>query len=188
MKTNFVVEGVFDQLVLVHALRAANRTPGRIVVAGGHHRLAPLAISMLARWPEPLILLADADTTDVDTIEAHQHELEAELSWVSGAPDFRVVLAAPEIEAVFFEDGADDQCWIERFLPTPLTTQDRIEARFTPKRVLSKLAQQSGLSIAELVSRFDMRAWEEVARHPCIMKIRDSMDEMSPTERQAALG
>lgn len=188
MSCNFVVEGTFDQMVVERALRSVGRTPGRVVVAGGLHRLVPLAMSMLARWPEPLVLLADADTTDADAIEVRRHELTAELGWVNGAPPFRVVLAVPEIEAVFFDEDASSEYWIERVLGVALSPRDRIEAHFAPKRVLHRLARDLGVSLPALIERFDVDVWRQAAKHPCALEILNSMDDMSPETPAAALG
>ncbi|HEU4452313.1 MAG TPA: hypothetical protein VFR81_04605 [Longimicrobium sp.] len=117
----------------------------------------------------PIILLLDARTVDEESILYHWPDTESLLMY--GGPPLRAELlfAVPELEVVLFHAPAE----LERLLGVRMTDEDRIEARFIPKKVLARLLERSGrfLDTAALVAAIDEEAAKRLACHPLIRQV-----------------
>lgn len=103
MKIAIIVEGPFDQIFIQALLLDLIDEQNVIwVVARGKNAARPLARRYIIDGRTPVLLILDADTTDDETVEHEQNELENYLDWSGGRQASKVILFKPELEEVFF--------------------------------------------------------------------------------------
>jgi hypothetical protein len=117
----------------------------------------------------PVILLLDARTVDEESIRYHTPDAESLLTY--GGPPVRaeLLLAVPELEVVLFHAPA----MLERILGIEMTEEDRIEARYIPKKVLARLLERSGrfADTSALIEAIDDTSARCFAAHPLIQQL-----------------
>jgi hypothetical protein len=107
----------------------------RLTDAGGKSSAVSLARTILARRPEHVALVVDAEENDPEKVAAAQTELEAALGAVAPAVRFGVFLFAPSLESVLLQDeGALRAAFGEK-----ISQQFLEESREHPKKVLRDL-------------------------------------------------
>jgi hypothetical protein len=136
MICHIVTEGDLDVAILRAILKPElDNKQTRIWSAGARSAADSLARSILAVRNEPVILVVDTDNQPVREVENHfEHSLGA-----AGPREmWRVCLAVPTIEAVFFDNPAT---FVELF-DDSISESDKVLARFQPKEVLEKVLAQ----------------------------------------------
>jgi hypothetical protein len=103
-----------------------------IAPAGGWSAADSLARSILAVRNRPVALVVDADAADA---RERQRFLENSLAEFGAPGTWQVFVAAPEIEALFFEN-AD---LLQQFTGREATAEQQLRSRFEPKQVLLEL-------------------------------------------------
>jgi hypothetical protein len=103
MKTAYVVvEGPSDAEILRAVLDPRLLEGVGIVPAGGLANMASLARSLLVRRSVPVAIFADADSLQEEVVGERRDQFKDLVHAVAGKTSSTVVLAVPEVEAVFF--------------------------------------------------------------------------------------
>jgi hypothetical protein len=109
-------------------------------VAGGDRSdVASLARTLVVRRRTPVAIVIDADALSPEGVRERQQSMEEVVRLVAGRVPVAVIVAAPELEEVFFEDPA----LLERVLAAPIDERDRIVSEFRPREVLERLLASS---------------------------------------------
>lgn len=134
-----MVEGETDRVLLEHVLHAW--VPSQtfdLVAAGGRSSAISLARTLLATTDRRVAAVVDSDTTDADRVSGQRGDLEASLASVGAVDRFRIILARPELEVVWFETPE-----ASALLGTHLPEEWRVRAQFEPKLALEQILHSS---------------------------------------------
>jgi len=138
MKCNIVTEGETDVAVLRALLQPVvdwDRDPVRLIAAGNWSRVESLARSIATVRSEPVVIVADADTANPDTIAQRRGFLEWSLSQAGPRESWEIFLFEPCMEELLFRD----EQVVETITGQALTPEDRIRAEYDPKGVVTRL-------------------------------------------------
>jgi hypothetical protein len=118
------------------------------------------AASLLSRTGLPTALFVDADTIDHDLTVEQQSELEYIIGDGWPRPMWLVVLAKPEVEAVFFSDRG----LLERVTGKKVSELDIARAALGPRAALLKLLpkSRSGHGAKQLVKKLSESDFETI--------------------------
>jgi hypothetical protein len=139
MKTAYVVvEGPKDAEILRAVLDPKLHVNVVVVPAGGLAYVSSLARSLLVRRSDPVAVFVDADSLDQDSISDRRTQLKELINSVAGRTTTEVIVAVPEIEAIFFTAPEVMKRMFGRIQPELLALGSR-----DPKGVLDQLASMS---------------------------------------------
>ncbi|MFE8598027.1 hypothetical protein [Archangium violaceum] len=168
-----VTENEFDQ-ELIQALltRRFGKSAREIHVraADNKQRAWTIVDSLLSYRKGPTALIVDADTIDHDLTMEQQTELETMFGTSARRHMWLVVLAKPEVEAVFFSDRR----LLERVTGKKVSELDIARAALGPRAALLKLLPKprSGHGAKQLVKKLSEPDFEKIisseAFHPLI--------------------
>ena len=136
MSTTIVTEGSVDKMLLERLLACHPRLGGngiQVRDAGGRYGAQSKARTILTLRRESVAVVSDTDTVDPDSIMEQRHLLEMQLGQAAPASEWRVILMAPEIEALLFRDE------VRSLLPKQLSSEQLRHAGSKPKQVLAEL-------------------------------------------------
>ena len=103
MNTQYVVvEGVFDKFLLEQILPEEIIAHNKIIVGNGDNLALSKARSLLIAADLPVVLIVDSDSTEPSIIEEKRDFMVQSLRQFSQPDHFQVIIAVPEIEAIFF--------------------------------------------------------------------------------------
>lgn len=136
-----VTEGPFDAELLRRVLPDELVEGVEFVVAGGVSPAKSLARSLLVRRQTPIVILVDADTVSPEFVQERRQSIEEVVESVAGNVPVKVIVAAPEIEAIFFQDTA----LLEKMLGSAVPDSLLALAGTNPRTVLEQLFSQSPL-------------------------------------------
>ena len=144
-----IVEGVFDKFLLERILPEDILAHNKIIVGNGDNLALSKARSLLIAADLPVVLIVDADSTEPAIIEEKKDFMVQSLRQFSESDHFKVVLAVPELEIIFFSSRA----MIEELIQRPITDQQWESAQYRPKRILGDLLQTENIqaSLADLL-------------------------------------
>jgi hypothetical protein len=176
MMVNLVVEHLTDVHLLKRVLRCAGEPCLRLVEGGSSRSALSLASSVRGAWREPVILLLAAHSVDEESMQVRREDEEDMLAMDGSPLRAELVFAVPELEVVLFHDPAV----LERTLAVEMTDEDRIEARFIPKKVLARLIERSErfADVAQLIEALDEWAVRRIAEHPLIRQLEALIAEV----------
>ena len=166
---NLVAEDAGSVHLLRRVLPSAGDCCLRLLNGGDGRSALSMASSVRSAWEEPVILLLNARSVDPANV-AYQRENKEDVLALAGPPlRAELVFAVPELEIVLFHDPV----LLERLLGLEMTEEDRIEARFIPRKVLARLIQRSGrfADEAALIDALDDWAVRRIAEHPLIREL-----------------
>lgn len=169
MMVNLVVEDATDVRLLKRVLRCAGDGCLRLVEGGPGNSALWKASSVREAWREPVVLFQNARSVDQENIDDQRDGKEEMLMLPSPPLRAEVLFAVPELEIVLFCDPAI----LERTLGVKMTEEDRIEARFIPKKVLARLIERSErfADAIQLIDALDDWAVRRIAEHPLIREL-----------------
>jgi hypothetical protein len=131
-----VTEGPTDVAILQALVGSADtRRNVKFVAAGGWSAADALARSLLVHGTTDVALAVDADTTDPASVEEHRGYLRRSLAMIASPARSHITLFVPEIEVLFFEDGA----LLEALVGQKVRDEDLLRGRYEPKRTLARL-------------------------------------------------
>lgn len=166
---NLVVEDASYVQLLKRVLPSARDCCLRLLNGGDGRSALSMASSVRGAWEEPVILLLNARSVDPENV-AYQRENKEDVLALAGPPlRAELVFAVPELETVIFHDPA----LLEGVLGMEMTGEERIEARFIPKKVLARLIERSErfADFAQLIDALDEWAVRWIAEHPLIREL-----------------
>lgn len=104
MKKYIVTEGKFDRLLLEKLLSDNSNSILEFVESNGFSAAISTAVTLLSSNKGKVIFIADADTNDEKLIREKLGQIKFLLNHASPSHNYEIVLIAPEIETLFFQD------------------------------------------------------------------------------------
>jgi len=139
MKAYILVEGPQDAEVFKRLLAQQLQQGVEFVAGNGISRPASLARSLLVRRRKPLAIVVDSKSVDPRIVRERRESTEELVKSVAAHVPVKVIVAVPEIEAVFFHDPGVLERFFGRKLPGELLSLGRRD----PVGVLRELSGQS---------------------------------------------
>lgn len=171
MRINLIVEELSDLEFLARIMPTLGRMNVHLTLGVGAERYYAIIRTRSIRVDrgEAVILLLNARTMDEQVMLKDRGEIMALLTAAGPPLPVELIFAVPELEVVLFHDPAV----LERLLGVTVTEEDRIEARFIPKAVLTRLLERSGRfgDTSELIDAMDEEAARRLSTHPLIRQI-----------------
>ena len=152
-----------------------------VVIVNGGDRLSSvisLAQSVLVRRQAPVLVFANADATSPKQVNARQHEIDEFMGGIAISP-FKVVLAVPEIETIFFHDlSILTHLTGQTLSPELLTT-----ATYEPSLVLGQLMPegQSTQNYADLLDQLSASDRDSLSHAPPIQAVIEFLQSVIET-------
>ena len=180
MTIYIVVKDRFQVAALKRILPSTRLLDIRILYGGpGGYR--GNAISMAERvrsetGGEPVILLIDAQTVDEESIADQDGDIGYFARSLGPPIRSELVFAVPEVEVVLFHDPEV----LEGLLGIEISAEERVEARFIPRKVLARLIERSGrfADATEMVEAMDDEGARRLAAHPLVQQLERLIAEI----------
>ena len=149
MKVTLVTQGavatrLLEQLLAQHPLFREGAI--RVQDRGGHSGSFSSARTILTLRHEPVAVLVDMELAEPSYMADRREMLEELLAEAGPAWAWRLILWVPEVEILFFQD---ERLLLELVRPVVPTPEQLLQARKTPRKVLSELLASAGASSAE---------------------------------------
>lgn len=169
MKSYIVTEGQFDAEFLMMLLASEFPEPVLVSAAGGRSSSISFAKSILASRHEPVALFMDAETIEPAGVREQERVLYDLIHTAAQSTPFRVFLAIPELEIVFFQDPEV----LAALVGGEVTAQDVQEAQYRPRSVLDRLCRRGNLVSGrmELLARLTPDLSRRLARHTLVQSL-----------------
>jgi hypothetical protein len=137
MNVNVLTEGNFGGMLLAKLIaEEQGRSEVEIKVLGGKSSLYSVARTLLGVRGIPVAVVFDADTPEPDAALERQREAEEVIGDVAGRIPFRVLVAVPVLEVLFFQRPE----LVRRVFGEAVTEHVMELAELSPRRALRKLA------------------------------------------------
>jgi hypothetical protein len=104
MTAYIVCEGERDAQLLKRVLPEELISNVEVVAAGGLSAVKSLARSLIVRRQSPVAIVADADAMTPEQVEERLKDTEEIVGNIAANTLFRVILAVPALETIFFQD------------------------------------------------------------------------------------
>lgn len=157
MNTAYIVtEGQLDSALISQLLPDLTDKPEsvKVITGQGYSSALALAQSVLFQTGQPALLLVDADTNDLRRVKEKQEFIEEYIK-VGTASKFKVLLAVPTLEAIFFEDKTRDA--LESVIGKSISDEVWELAKLSPKQALSIITGRPDTSFAQLLTNETLR-------------------------------
>ncbi len=166
---HIVVEGNTDKVLLERLLANLQHVDIRFHIAGNKRAAHSLARTLQVQFREPVALIIDADTHDLDTINEEQSMYEAYLGLTSYGIPFIVILMVPSIKAILFQQPRI----LETLLGKALEPDDQIRSKYVPKTVLENYLRDARMKFSDLVFRMDEEQIQTLRNISSIAKLEE---------------
>ncbi|NET33282.1 MAG: hypothetical protein F6K19_14885 [Cyanothece sp. SIO1E1] len=131
----------------------------------GKYGAESLARSLAATRDVPVALLIDADTSDETLIAQKRQDLTYLIRQISAGAPFRILLAVPTIETIFFADRK----LLEQLLERQLTDLEWQLGQRQPRELLETVA---GANFVEgTLARLSKEQIESLRQHPLVEEL-----------------
>lgn len=169
MKAYIVCERSLDSKLLKRILPPELIDTVGIVAAGSLSSVKSMARSLIVRRRVPIAIVVDAETLNSDQIEERCREIKEIVEGVAANTPVRVILAAPTIESVFFQDIA----LIPRLFGQVPSQAVLNMAVYEPKKVLTQLIAESKQyqTQAELIEQLTQKDIEILRKTPVMREM-----------------
>ncbi len=178
---HMVVEGSFDAALwrrLFANLPAYNQI--QYHVARGRNRAPSWARRLQVDTDDPVILVMDADTNDVDAAELNKGDLRAYLAYTGAGSNYFVELFVPEIEVLFFHLRPSEEAAL---FGKEMESSYRVAGRYAPKEILSKLTKTRSRSPSFVDSIPDV-VIDRMRTHRVPYDVRDFVEKRCGTSER----
>ena len=168
MKVYVLAEGQTGIAILQRLLQRRVDTNVEFVSGGGKSSAISLAQSLLVARLQPVAVVMDADSVDIERVR-EQETIYYDLlkARAMGVP-FRVLLAVPAIEFLFFESPG-----VLKDLGIKVTERDSIDAKYRPKQALDRLLRQTGTPPHQFIERLPDSAIERLSELPLVKELTE---------------
>jgi hypothetical protein len=169
MTAYIVCEGALDAQLLKQVLPEGLLSNVEIIPAGGLSAGKSLARSLIVRRQVPVALVIDADVVAPDQVEERLKDIEEIVGSVAANTLFKVILAVPTIEMLFFQDVS----LLSRLLGYAPSPELLSLAIYQPAQALSQLIAQSPnyQSQAQLIGQLSHENLELLRQAPVIQAL-----------------
>jgi len=138
----FVVQGVFDRILLEKMLPPEFVSKTKFIVGEDHNAAISKARSILVASNRPVYILLNSDTTDPYVADEKKDYANQMLRQVSASDRFKVLLSIPETEILLFHDKSV----FESLFSVEVDEQQWNHAKHEPRRTLSELLDNSDMN------------------------------------------
>jgi hypothetical protein len=149
MTNVLITEGTTDSVLMQSLIQDQSI---KYIATGGWSSADSLARSYLTDPLMNVVLVVDADSSDPSLIEERRRFLNRSLGQIADASRWRVLVVAPEIEALLFEN----RTVLEELLQNQVDDTDLIRGQYEPKKVLEKISGQSRDMLYRRLSNIDL--------------------------------
>lgn len=180
MKKAYVVtEGETDIQILKRLLPARIANNATFIDGGGTYGAQSLASSLLAKRRIPVALVLDADANDAQIIHEKQDVSSWMLKQAAVNVPFKVLLAIPSIETVFFQDRP----FLEAVTQRKFTDLEWKLAKLQPKEAL---AGSSGDNLQTFLRHLTQESIKAMQEHPLIYSLIEFLSSVIEKDTQQA--
>ncbi|WP_224243592.1 hypothetical protein [Hyalangium gracile] len=151
MTTYVVTKGPIEQAMVKRLLREHPilRRRDIQVLVRERSTLTSVARTILSTRHEPVAVILDTKTMDPGAILEQRHLAEWHVGAAGLREEWEIVQGVPEFAVLLFQD--EDA--LRSLLPVSLSFEQRIVARYEPKRVLTEVFAQAGKPYPEALVR-----------------------------------
>jgi hypothetical protein len=177
MKLVIIVEGQVAEYILQKLLPSRILEQVNILVGGGRSNAESLAKTILVTRKQSVVLIRDTDTLNEKLIQDQLAFADWYFSQSVGDIPYKVILARPEIEIIFFQY----RDILEKLLQYQFTDMEWELALAQPSKVLRSLTGEDNkiLSIDSIVNKLNADTLELLNKHPIIQELIQFVDEVS---------
>jgi 5S rRNA maturation endonuclease (ribonuclease M5) len=178
MTAYIVCEGEHDAQLLKRVL-PEELVDTVVVAAGGLSEVKSLARSLIVRRQSPVAIVVDADASTRQLIEGLRKNTEEIIGSVAANTPFKVILAVPTLETIFFQDVS----LLSRLLGD-VPSQDVLSlAVYQPSQILKQLISQSKKyqSQTQLVEQLTNEDLEILRKAPVIQEVIQFLQSVRET-------
>lgn len=133
------------------------------------------AMSLLAEKRLPVVLVLNSRTNDESAIQQRKADLGYLLRTYAGSVPFKLAIAVPELEVIFFQDRS----LIETLIGKALTDLEWKFAQRHPQELLDTLAEDKTALLAEILRLLSPETRQVLQQYPLIHEITTFLLEIS---------
>jgi hypothetical protein len=164
-----VTECAKDAAILQGILPLALLSGVEFIDGEGSYGAESIARSLLLSEQLPLVLVLDARTTDESLIEDQMSDLGFLMKQSAGRTPFKMAIAVPEIEAVFFQERQ----WVEELTQTRLTDLEWQFAQRHPKEFLETLPGGSNRFVEVALAALTEEKRQRFRQHRLVQNVME---------------
>jgi hypothetical protein len=142
-----------------------------------------IANTLLAAKRLPVVLVINAKTNDELMIRERISELSYLLRLASAGTPFKILVAVPELEVVFFQERK----LLEELISKKLTDLEWQFAQHHPKELLENLLGSSTTFIETTLNTLDDQKLQVLGQHPLIGELNEFLESAALTPQQVSV-
>jgi hypothetical protein len=162
-----VVEGPTDAAILRAILPGDLLQDVQFVNGQGRYGAESMARKLLITERIPTVLVIDADVEQESIVQEQRQDLDFLLRQAASGIPYQILLAVPEIEAVFFQDRGV----LESLLSRQFTDLEWHLAQQQPRVLLDTLPGGSLAFVTQTLTRLDGSQREVFRQHPLLQSL-----------------
>ena len=166
-RTYIVVEGPTDAAILRAILPGELLQDVQFVTGQGRYGAESMARKLLITERIPTVLVIDADVEQESIVQEQRQDLDFLLKQAAVGIPYQILLAVPEIEAVFFQDRGV----LESLLCRQFTDLEWHLAQQQPRVLLDTLPGGSLAFVTQTLTRLDGSQREVFRQHPLLQSL-----------------
>jgi hypothetical protein len=150
LRNYIVTQGLVEQAMLKRLVQnhpGLRRRDIRVLESGGGS--SSVARTILAVDHDPVAVILDTKTIDRDAIAEQRGFMEWHLGTAGLREEWEIIQVVPQVVALLFQD----ENLLRLLLPAPLSVEQRIVARYEPKRILTEVFTQAGKPFPQALIR-----------------------------------
>ncbi|BAU13916.1 hypothetical protein LEP3755_44590 [Leptolyngbya sp. NIES-3755] len=164
-----VTEQTSDAAILRSVLPESALESVQFVESKSDYDAESRAMSLLAEKRLPVVLVLNARTNDESTIQQRQADLGYLLRSYAGPVPFKLAIAVPELEVIFFQDRA----LIEDLLNRTFTDLEWQFAQRHPQELLETLPEGKAAFVERMLRLLNEEQLQEIRQIPLIQGITE---------------
>ncbi len=176
METKYLVtEGKFDKALFEKILPENYQNNVQVIESGGYSAALSMAISILSLSLGKVILVVDAESNSENVALEKRSFLNSMLNRVSPSAHYKVFVISPELEAVFFQNGAV----AKQLTGKKMSTAELDFAASNPKAALLKYFGADNNTGKQLIEKIDKEVASKLRKLPMLKSIFSELGEVN---------
>jgi hypothetical protein len=177
-----VVEGPSDAAILRAVLPRELLADVKFINGQGRYGAESMTRKLLMTERLPTVLVVDADADDAAIVQEQQQDLEFLLKQAAAGVSYQILLAVPEIEAVFFQN----RDVLEALLGHHLTDLEWHLAQQQPRALLATMPGGSSVFVTQTLAQLDDVTRNTISQHPLIKTLSQFLTAQLKASRAVA--
>jgi hypothetical protein len=169
-----VTERSSDAEILRNVLPAAALESVQVVESKSDYDAESRAMSLLAEKRLPVVLVLNARTNDESMIQQRQADLGYLLRSYAGPVPFKLAIAVPELEVIFFQDRR----LIETLIGKTLTDLEWQFAQRHPQELLDTVAGGKTAFVENVLNLMTEEELQLLRQHPLIEELNAFLSKL----------